>query len=352
MRILQLDLGDEWRGGQRQVLYLARRLAAAEGFATLVAAPAGSPLALRVEAEGLPGVGLPGRMEWDPRTVVALRSLVRREGIDIVHTHCARSAALGATLKKLTGVALVHSRRVSYPLRGGLSRAKYLAADAVAAVSGEIARVLAMGGVPRERIRVIHSGVDPSLYAEAARAVRPEPPVLALIGAMTPQKGHVVFLQALARLVAEGRTGWQGLLVGDGPLRPELEAACRSLGLSAAVRFAGYAESAEVLGRVAVLAVPSVDGEGSSGTIKEAWAARVPVVCSDLPSNLELVVPGESGLAVRVRDAEGLAFALSRLAEDPDLRARLVRGGTERLASFTDDAMARGVMDLYSSLLP
>ncbi|WP_461210154.1 glycosyltransferase [Desulfocurvus sp. DL9XJH121] len=351
MRILQLDLGREWRGGQRQVLYLARALHGAEGFATLVAAPKGSPLAQRAAAEGLPGVALPGRSPLDPRSILVLRSLVRREGIDIIHTHCARSATLGAVLKRLTGAKLVHSRRVSYPVKQGLSLAKYRVADAVAAVSAEIAETLAMNGVARERLRVIHSGIDPDLYAAAAAARRPEPPVLAVIGAMTPQKGHVVFLQALARLAAEGGQ-WSALVVGDGPLRSELEAAAGSLGLAGRVAFTGFRDSAEVLGGISVLAVPSVDGEGSSGTIKEAWAANVPVVCSDLPSNLELVEPGKNGLSFRSRDAGALAGHLGALLRDADLRARLAEGGRERLASFTHKAMSREVMALYRDLIP
>ena len=350
MRILQLDLGREWRGGQRQVLYLARHLACAEGVATLVAAPAGSPLAARVAAEGIPGLGLPGRLEWDPRSILTLRSLILKERIDILHTHCARSAALGAVLKKLTGVTLVHSRRVSYRLGTGFSRAKYIVADAVIAVSAEIAETIATCGVPRDRIHVIHSGIDPAVYAEAAAAPRPEPPVLAVIGAMTPQKGHVVFLQALAKLAAEGRTDWSALVVGDGPLRNELETAARSLGVDTRAEFTGYQDSVEILARTSILAVPSVDGEGSSATIKEAWAAGVPVVCSNLPSNLELVEPGASGLGFPTRNATALARHFATLMDDPALRQTLVQGGSQRLQSFTHEAMARKVTALYHRL--
>lgn len=350
MRILQLDMGREWRGGQRQVLYLARYIHGTEGVATVVVSPAGSPLAQRAATEDIPCIGLPSRFEWDPRSILSLRSFILRERIDIVHTHCARSASLGAILKKLTGVILVHSRRVSYRLKGGFSRAKYIMADAVAAVSAEIGETIAMCGVPRNKIEIIHSGIDPELYAEAAAAEKPEPPVLTIIGAMTPQKGHVVFLQALAKLRDKGRTEWSALVVGDGALRPQLENAARSLGLDSKVVFTGYRDSADVLAGTTILAVPSVDGEGSSATIKEAWASNVPVIASDLASNLELVEPAVSGASFQSRNATALAQQLATLMESPSLRATLAAGGVQRLQSFTHEAMARKVVALYHRL--
>lgn len=359
MKILQLDLGREWRGGQRQVLYLMRHLRATEGFSTVLAAPRGCPLALRAAAMGLRVRELAGRFEWDPRSIFSLRALIVRERIDIIHTHCARSASLGAVLQRLTGAGLVHSRRVSYPLKYGWSRSKYLAADVVACVSREIAVVAAMGGVSEDRLTVIHSGIDPLQYSEAAATPPPDAdrPVFAVIGALTRQKGHGVFLDALAEL---GRRrpdlDWRAIIAGDGALMSDLRAQADRLGIAARVEFAGYRESVQVLAGTSILAVPSVDGEGSSAAIKEGWAANRPVVCSDLPSNLELVVSGENGLACTRDNPSALADSFERLlgpqgAGTPSLVETLVRGGRESLAQFTDTAMARSYMNLYTSLV-
>lgn len=345
MHILQLDLGREWRGGQRQVRYLMRHLAEADGFETTVGTPVGSPLGERMRDEGGAVLDLASRRVWDPRNKMRLRRFVKQHGVQVVNTHCARSAALGAWLKKKTGIRLVHSRRVSYKS----ASSKYLAADAVAAVSGEIARTLTESGVSNERVHVIHSGIDPHLYAEAAAMKRADPPVIGVIGALTPQKGHAVLLEALAAL-AEGGTEWKVRIVGKGRLYGELQAQVERLGLARRVQFLGYRESREVIGRFSMLVVPSVDGEGSSGTIKEGWAAGVPVICSDLPSNLELVESGISGLAFPNRDAPALATTIDRLFVDMALRQRLVHGGMERLKQFTDAAMARAYMKLYRRL--
>jgi len=349
MNILQLDMGREWRGGQRQVLYLMRHLERAEGFATALASPAGSPLGQRCRDLGLKVLDLPSRLEADPRNLLKLKKFIRECDVDAVHTHCSRSAALGALLQKVCGVKLIHSRRVSYPVKGDLSKLKYRVADAVIAVSAEIGEVMAGCGVPRDRLHVVHSGIDPTLYAAAAAATRPEPPVLGVVGALSPQKGHIVFLQGLAELAAK-RDDWRAVIVGDGELARELQAAADALNLGNRVLFAGWVDSSEALAGISVLVVPSVDGEGSSGTIKEGWAAGVPVVCSDLPSNLELVERGKSGMVFVSQSAKGLALQLEALMNDQDLCASLVAGGRERLNQFTDAAMAEGVMRVYRTI--
>jgi glycosyltransferase involved in cell wall biosynthesis len=77
---------------------------------------------------------------------------------------------------------------------------------------------------------------------------------------------------------------------------PDLIRLARELGLEDRIEFCGYVRSAEILPKLDMVVVPSIDGEGSNAVIKEAWAAGVPVLVSDLPSNTELVTHGEDGL--------------------------------------------------------
>jgi glycosyltransferase involved in cell wall biosynthesis len=268
----------------------------------------------------------------------------------VIHTNDAKSAALGALVKRVRGaaVALVHTRRVSYALRRATA-GKYRVADRVVAVSREIAETVQAAGVLPERVEVVHSGIDPAGYPRARE--RGARLTFGMVGALTPQKGHAVFLRALAELARRGGAGdWDALVVGDGPLRGEMIELARTLGLSDRVRFAGFVESREALAAMDVLCVPSVDGEGSSGAIKEGWVTGLPVVCSDLASNLELVEPGVSGLAFARGDAEGLADGLARVCLDAGLAERLARAGAGRARAFTDEAMAARYMAIYREI--
>jgi glycosyltransferase involved in cell wall biosynthesis len=352
VNILLLDLGNEFRGGQRQVLHLMRRLDDPPRRRVGLAAPVGSPIARAALEEGLPVHPLPGHLDYDPRNLMALKRILSAGPFQILHSNDARAASLGAMARLFTPeLKLVHTRRVSYPLKKGWSAWKYHAADAVVAVSREIAELMAYSGLPPGRIKVIHSGLDPQAYPRKETGSGREEIVFGLVGAFTPQKGVHVFLDALAR-VRRSRPDLKflGLIVGDGPLAGQLEDYAVSLGLDDVVAFPGWVESGEVLPEMDVLAVPSLHGEGSSAAIKEAWAAGLPVVCSDLPSNLELVEPGESGLAFRSGEASELAGKLIALAEDPELRRSLVRGGDERLGEFSVERMAEHYRRFYESL--
>jgi glycosyltransferase involved in cell wall biosynthesis len=352
MNVLHLDLGREWRGGQRQVVYLARALAR-EGYGVTVAAPLGSPILLKAADQDLEVAPLPGRREWRPGNVLAVSSLVRERGIDVVHTHDARSAALGAILKLVGPVRfkLVHSRRVSYPLSGWWGVEKYRLADKVVAVSAEIKDVLAACGLDEARLTVIHSGIDLSRYPP--KAGHAGGPVIGLVGSLSPQKGVEVFLDALAFLAGRSEDlSWRAVVVGDGRLERELIDRANRLGLAGRVTFTGFRESREVLPGFDLLAVPSVSGEGSSGVIKEAWAVGLPLVVSNLPSNLELAADEDNALVVPVGDAQALARALERLLAEPELCRSLAESGRRRVLDFTDQAMAAAYMRLYRSLFP
>jgi glycosyltransferase involved in cell wall biosynthesis len=234
----------------------------------------------------------------------------------------------------------------------GWSAFKYRIADAVAAVSCEVADSLAAAGLDREMIEVIHSGIRPRAYGKREGGRTRDMVVFGLIGAFTPQKGVEMFLKALAE-VRRMRPDlkWLGLVVGEGPLWGELEDLAVKLGIDDAVSFPGYVDSREVLCEMDVLAVPSMHGEGSSGTIKEGWASRVPVVCSDLPANLELVEHDETGLVVPRGEEKALAEALVRLADDEELSERLAARGAESVKGFTVRRMAEAYKYLYESLL-
>jgi glycosyltransferase involved in cell wall biosynthesis len=312
----------------------------------------GSPIAKVAHHEGLPVYLLPGHLDWDIRNIIALKRILRVGVFDVLHTNDAHSASLGAVMKFFApGIKLVHTRRVSYALKRGWSAKKYRMADAVAAVSCDVAKTLAQGGLDQERIETIHSGIRPRDYKQREGKKREEA-LFGLIGAFTPQKGVEVFLKALAR-VREIRPElkWLGLVIGDGPLAHELEDLAVDLGIDDAVSFPGFRESREVLCEFDVLAVPSMHGEGSSATIKEGWAARVPVVCSDLSANLELVENDENGLVTPRGDDLALAMAMVSLIEDENLAKRLVSRGAERVKNFTVRRMAEAYRDLYKQLV-
>jgi len=338
------------RGGQRQVFYLARHLALTPGFSPLVVMPQDAPLKLLLDESKIPYASLSSSSDLNPFNLFRLLRIISSYNPDIVHTNDSKGASLAAFAKKIIGgFKLVHSRRVSYRLKSGWSKKKYLCGDALVSVSNEIQLILEDCGVPPAKTSTIHSGIDPELYTASKR----KHPVLTVgaVGALSSQKGFEVLINALLLLkMNPSSPDWQCLIAGDGPLQKELKIQAEKYGLSESILFLGYRDSREVLPEIDILIVPSVDGEGSNAVIKEGWATETPVIASDLPSNLELVKHEYNGLVFRNRDAEGLSSAITRLVNDPNLSDKIVNNGSKSVRNYTDRTMAEKYMTLYRKL--
>lgn len=339
-RVTHLDLGMEYRGGQRQVLYLAEKQLE-QGHAVRVAAPVEAPILAEAQKRNLPILALPHRRDFHPQnTVFLLKNLFPHE---ILHTHDARSASLGAICALFHRPTLLHTRRVSYALGRGWSTWKYALGRVVVCVSREVEERVRAAGI--ERTVVIPSTIPLERFSNLSR--QENHGRVGVIGALSPQKGHAQFLQAL-RLLEQPPQVW---IVGEGELEPSLRELAQSLGLGERIIWKGQVESPEILPHLDVLVVPSAHGEGSSGVIKEGWAAGVPVICSDLDANLELVRPGENGLVFENGSPEDLARQLELLRRDPDLGAQLVRQGREDVQFFGTARMYAAYQQAYITAL-
>jgi glycosyltransferase involved in cell wall biosynthesis len=221
--------------------------------------------------------------------------------------------------------------------------------DMIVGVSKEICQAMTGCGIDERKTRVIHSGIDANLYSP--RKSKESLFTIGAIGALTKQKGMHVLLDALKELRQKTNLPeWQCLIAGNGPLMNDLQSHANVLGISDAILFLGHAESTTVLEKIDVLAVPSVDGEGSNAVIKEGWATGTPLITSDLPSNLELVTDKQDGLVFPNRDAKALAEALSRLMTDDDLARSLVKAGHDSVDRFSVQVMGEQYVQLYKEL--
>jgi glycosyltransferase involved in cell wall biosynthesis len=174
-------------------------------------------------------------------------------------------------------------------------------------------------------------------------------PLVGVVGRLEPQKGHAYLFEAWPSIVAEFPDA-RLLVVGDGSLRPRLQARAQELGVAGSVLFAGFrADIPRVLDAIDVLALPSLY-EGMPLTAIEASAMGRPVVATAVDGTPEVVVEGETGLLVSPGDPAGLANALCRLLGDPAGRARLGRAGRARAMDLFDQRQqVRRTQELYTA---
>jgi glycosyltransferase involved in cell wall biosynthesis len=219
----------------------------------------------------------------------------------------------------------------------------------VVAVSRGAAESLeAVAGLPRDRIEVIHNPVrqmTPDAMADEDRRalegwLTGETRLIA-VGALKPAKGYDALLRALADL--RRRRDARLVILGDGPLRGELEALARNLGVAESLSMPGFRPNPATFLQHAHVFVLSSNWEGFGNVIVEALAAGAPVVSTDCPSGpAEILAGGDYGRLVPVGDPGAMAQAVEATRDSPPDLAPLIA----RAQDFAPDKAARAYLSL------
>jgi glycosyltransferase involved in cell wall biosynthesis len=364
LRVLELLVSTGLGGGPAQVRELVGHLARAE-FAVTVAGPADGPYARIFGECGTPFVEIQtNRLGMKP-LAAALR-LIRRSGIDLVHSHGKGAGLYGRLAARRAGVPAIHTfhgiHYAGYP--AGLGRV-YLAlerrlarmTEAVICVSESEARdAAALGLAPRGRTRVIVNGVDarrialaatPRPAARKALGLEPDALVLGTVARFDPVKALDVLLRGFAVLAA-GQPTARLLLIGDGPEARRLRALAVSLGIDARVRFAGVVADASRLLPALDLYVSASRREGLPLALLEAMACGLPVAATRVSGHVDAVEDGVTGVLVGPDDPPALGRAMDALLGNPARRAAMGQAGRRRVEErFAASRMAAETADLY-----
>jgi len=348
LKILHINTEKTWRGGEQQVLYLVKGLAAKGHTSTIICQP-GSPLAERAKREGLSVVEMSMRGGFDP---FAIFEIVRhlKQGYDILHLHTSNAHTLGyfASLLK-RGHKVIVTRRVSFPIKGLWGKLKYTGVDKLIAVCEAVRKDLVHSGIPAGSVVAIHSAIDLSRYEK--RRIVPSEPVVGNIAHLAEHKGHKYFLEA-AKSVLTAIPEARFLIVGDGELRSELERYAKSLAIADKVLFLGFQKDIRgFIAQCTITVLSSVSGEGSPGVLKESMATGVPVITTDVGGSREIVEDGVGGVVVPPRNPEALSSAITRLLRDKELRERMAIEGLGKVKEFSLDAIVDKTEAVYRELL-
>ncbi|MEQ9366445.1 MAG: glycosyltransferase [Leptospirales bacterium] len=374
-RVLHLNTAKTWRGGERQVWFLAQGLKE-RGLTQWVVGRPGGELEERCRAADVPFHGVAMRGEWDLLAVRRLRQFIREHRLNILHTHTSRAHGLGLMAAAGTPECkLVVSRRVDFPAsKNWLSRRKYLSSRIARyiAVSENVKRVLLADGVPAERIDIAYSGIDltrfETLRGEAAAASegnraalrsefglgasKPRPIVIGNVAALVDHKDQATLLDALAGISATGAPEFRCLIFGEGELRDQLESRARELDiLNRRVFFAGFRDGIDDAYRLFDIFVMSSKEEGLGTAVLDAMGFGLPVAATAGGGIPEMIVDGEGGYLSPVGDAAKLGRDLRTLIESPDLRERFGAYNRERVKRFSHQTTCEDTLKIYRDVL-
>lgn len=307
----------------------------------------------------LPGYAVAG---W-----LAARRVARTGEFDVIHVHwplphallgwAARGATGAPLICSFYGVELTFARTSRLPLLGWFLRRAVRSANAVTAISTYTEGLVR--GVYDRPVDRIPFGATIPVPTEIPPLPPAEPFRTLFVGRLVERKGVRYLLDAVARARATGVAVALDV-VGEGPMRPELEAHARSLDLGEAVRFHGFISDAELVQRYTAchaFVLPAVvdskgDVEGLGVVIIEALAYGRAAIASDAGGITDIVEHDRTGLLVPPGDAVALADALVTLARDPERAARLGQAGrihVQRRFSWT--AVIDKLSTLYQRLV-
>lgn len=348
-------------GGAERVLTEITAGLARRGHESIIAtfdadgAPTHYPLAASVDVIRL-GIGDPSRSAQRSETVrriLALRYLIAGSDADVVigFMHSAYVPVALAMLGLRTPlIASEHTAMQHYRTRPWLERALVALGQRLAdvvTVPSDAARA-SFTGCGRVPLRVIGNPVR----RPDATDPGPRDPVVLAVGRLEAEKDHRCLLEAFAR-VAGDRPDWCLELVGDGPLRGDLERLAVDLGIADRVAFRGVVADVDGPMRAAgILAVPS-RYESFGLATAEALARGLPAVgFADCPGTDELIQHGVNGLLVAGPDrAVALADGLARLMDDPALRVRLGAAAPATVARFAPEVVVDAWEDLLTEVV-
>ncbi|MCB9422431.1 MAG: glycosyltransferase family 4 protein [Ardenticatenaceae bacterium] len=307
----------------------------------------------------------------DLRAVQKLRQMMQAGGYQIVHTHSSKAGVVGRWAAHLAGVpVIVHTvhgwsfhdqmspvKRQMYVL---LEKFGAQFSQALIVVSPQdIDKGLAQSIGRREDYHVIRSGVEldrfghPAVPPQVMRQQLGIPMDALVVGSVTrlsPQKAPLDLVMAFAYIHQRQPEAWF-VIVGDGSLRPEVEAGLQAAGIADRVILTGLRRDVPELMAMFDVFVLSSLWEGLPRVLPQAMATCLPIVTTRADGSAEAVVDGENGFLVARGQPEALAAKALVLLADEGLRRRMGENGRSRSLQFGAEKMVQDIHLLYQELL-
>ena len=310
----------------------------------------------------------------DPMTPFRLAAIFRENHFDVVHCHnwgALVDTVVAAKLARIT--AVLHTQHgldygfnnspdhLRSRLRTLMKAVACRGVAKVATVSDEVAQMATREWhVPASKVCVVHNGVrlpqldrvhDLRLQWRRELGVEETDVLIGTAATFRPVKDLHTMLEAMS-LVTRASSHARLVVLGDGPLKNDLEATVKRLGLGSVVRFPGWCPDAAQVFPALDLFVLSSLSEGISLALLEAMAAGVPVVATAVGGNRDVLAGPNTGLLVPPRSPHDLAHAMLSLIDDPTRRHTLSAGGRGRVEeAFSLQRMVREYEGLYRSLM-
>ncbi len=363
MKILQLISSAGFFGAENVVLELSRELGALN-IENIIGVFENSQnphieIAENARKYGLKTEIFKCRGKADIKTIFSIKKFIKDNGIDIIHTHGYKSNFYGliaAKLLKKPAVSTCHNWIPQYETYYRSDKYTLRFFNKVVGVSESVRNELLKNNVREDKISIIFNGVNINRFEECSNDLRDEfqiakkVKVIGTVARFTEEKGLLNLVET-AREISNTFENVRFMIVGDGPLRGELEKKSAELGIAGKVIFTGLrSDLPEVYSTFDIFVLPSLQ-EGLPMVLLEAMAAKKPIVATTVGAIPRVLTDRVDGLLVSPGDIDGLKAAIISLLRNEGLSNALAYSAYNKVKSeFSSGAMCARYVQIYDRL--
>lgn len=298
--------------------------------------------------------------KWNLKSAFMIARMAKEHGAKVIHTQGPPSLdLLAAVATRFCKARLVVTRPYMIHENISYDRTRQVVYDVPDRLTLRLARrvvVVSRAGedylrehrnLPSGKLELIYNGVDLSALTPAPNVEPGRTLTVGMVAQLIPAKGWEVFLGVMQELVRRGLPV-RGLIVGDGPIRHQLEQGIAEFGLREQVMFTGYQSAVAPIMRGFSVFLLTSFREGLSVAVLEALGCGLPVVITDVGGAREQVIEGVNGYVCQPGDVAGLSNACARLLQDRDLRVSFGRASRARAEElFSEQVMLERYAEVY-----
>jgi len=369
LRILHIASGDLWAGAEVQLCILAKTLHATPGVSVTVILLNSGRLAQQLHNASIEVIVLDESKLNSLQILRAMLHSVREIQPDVIHTHRIKENIFGSIATLLNGriasLRTAHGAPEHRPAWHHIPKRAILFLDwfcgrylqsKIIAVSEDLAGILRQD-YPPGRIAVIENGIalqalDPSIDPSKQRTGSKDILQIGIAGRLVPVKRVDLFIQAAQALrdqYPEVNASFH--IVGDGPLRENLEWLNRQLKTENIVHFEGHSE--DIMRRLKELDIllMTSDHEGLPMILLESMALQIPIIAHAVGGIPTLLEEGLCGILVQDHSPSGYARAIHELAESPEKHRKIAQKALDRVKNrYSAEQNARAYLEQYKTL--
>lgn len=359
-----IEGGPNWGGAEKNLLNVLRVIDR-NRFSVEVCCLVGGSVAEEFKTADVPVTVLDMRDKWDYRAVLRLASLLTSKDTHIIHTCLYASNTFGriAAFIARTPVTVAWEQSMAYvkPRRHVwvdwfLNKFTHFIVAPSEAVRQSI---IEKEGISGEKIEVLHNIIVDSEFTltidtktkRAELGIEQDDIVIGCVANLSEHKGQKYLVEAVPQII-RSFPNIKCLLIGDGPLRSELEDNIKRMGLESKIILTGFRRDIPELLSIMDLYVQPSLREAFAVSMMEAMFMGKPVVASRVGGTPEMVRDGETGILIPARDSRGIAEAVLELLKDKERASEMGRAGSERIkAYFTAEATVAKLEKLYEKFI-